>query len=286
MGRLSRMLQREPTNSSVALGTTVFTTSGIYYPKFGKHLVYVSGRGASGNSPAPGTIAGYNPVVPGNYVSTNPVIPGNYAYTNPTVPGNYAGSNPPSGHTVAGYNPYVPGNVYYNPPQPAQTIYQVINYDNGGHYESTDTYAYFPVAPYSYNNPPGTHGWVTVTYGGYVPGNSVYNPPSGGTAYYNPTIPGNAYYNPPSPGNIVYNPSTPGTQNYNSPTPGTAIYNPYVPGVAAAPITTLNVYFPGGDASSLAPAVPERLVDLTYTNTGIPVTVGQGGVVTVREVLR
>lgn len=286
MHRTARRMRRNLSNSSAVLGTTVFTVSGVFYPKFGDRAIYVSGRGASGNSPAPGTVAYYNPTIPGNFVSNNAPIPGNYSYTNPTTPGNYAGTNPSTGHNIAGYNPVVPGNQSYNPPQPAQTIYTVENYSNGGHYENTQVYGYFIVSPFTYNNPQGTYGVVNVVRGGYIPGNSYYNPSSGGNAIYNPTIPGNAYYNPPVPGNAVYNPVTPGTANYNPPTPGNAVYNPDIPGVPAAPITTLTVTFPGGAASSPAPNVTERLVHLQYSNTGIPVTVGPGGIVTVREAVR
>jgi hypothetical protein len=283
-----KALKLEKTN--VANKATVsFNSPGNYVAPYGKTVVRVSGRGASGNATTGGNYAGES------YVSTNPTTGGNYAgesyvSTNPTTGGNYAGesylyTNPTTGGNYAGEsylytNPTTPGNTV--PGTCVSTLYQYFTANN---YTTYDEFP-GPCSPLGTSGcspwPPG--GDYCIVYGYYTnpsssnpptPGNDVYTP------YYNPTVPGNdvytPYYNPTVPGNDnytpYYNPTVPGNDNY------TPYYNPTVPGNSGAPANIAGVTFPGGAADSVAPTVPPTATTLSYSPSGFSVTVPSGGYV-------
>jgi hypothetical protein len=267
---------------------------------------FVANSYTPGNTnPSTGGTAYYNPATPGT-AKYNPPTPGNAIYNSP-IPGTFAGYNPPTGHTVAGYNagsggnvagynPVTPGNQSYNPPVPGQVIYGVTNGPSGYHNEDTYVSGYFAISPGTSYNP--TNQWYYVynvarPSGYYLPGNSYYNPSSGGSAYYNPYTPGNAYYNPTIPGTAYnnptvpgtanYNPSIVGTANYNADVPGNAVYNNYVAGRPGAGFSLLGVDFPGGSMGQAAPVITRQLVNVPYTNEGYPVILPPGAALVIDE---
>ena len=121
-----------------------------------------------------------------------------------------------------------------------------------------------------------------------------YNAPSGGnpSGTYNSPQPTGSYnapqptgsYNAPSGGNPsgTYNAPQP-TGNYNAPQP-TGTYNVSQPGNPGQPTNVLGVYFPGGNAGSLAPYVSETVTNYwDYPdNATYPVTVPTGGQIVVK----
>lgn len=279
--------------------STTFNAPGTYPVPYGRGLIKVGGRGPSGNTTVPSTVANYNSPTPGNIA--------NY---NPPVAGNVSGYNTASGGNVAYYNPRVPGNSTTTPGNLVPASYTPGN-NNPGTYSPGNT-----------NNPYYTEAWVgytqscpsgwtlsgydydefgkpiklcTLYEAGYnnpatfTPGNT--NPGTYTPAYYNPSYtttnsptPGNANYNPYYPSTANYNPTTPGTANYNPSTPGTANYNPTVPGNAAPPMVFGGVTFPGGAADQLAPVVSPTPSNLSYSAPGVSVTVPPGAYVTITPI--
>ena len=295
-----KALKLEKTN--VANKATVsFNSPGNYVAPYGKTVVRVSGRGASGNATTGGNYAGES------YVSTNPTTGGNYAgesyvSTNPTTGGNYAGesyvsTNPTTGGNYAGEaysstNPSTPGNTVPGNTVPGNNVGTLYQYFTAFNYTTYDEYPGSCFSPSTSCSPwpaPSGGGDYCVVYGCYtnpsssnpsttnptVPGNDNYTP------YYNPTVPGNAnytpYYNPTVPGNAnytpYYNPTVPGNANY------TPYYNPTIPGNSGAPANIAGVPFPGGAADSVAPTVPPTATTLSYSPSGFSVTVPSGGYV-------
>ena len=284
--KASKALKLEKTN--VANKATVsFNSPGNYIAPYGKTVVRVSGRGASGNPTTGGNYAGES------YVNTNPTTGGNYAgesyvSTNPTTGGNYAGesyvsTNPTTGGNYAGEsyvstNPATPGNT--TPGTCVLTLYQYFSDYN------TTAYAEFP-GPCSPFEPSGCEPYALG--GNYCKIYSVYTNPSSTnpstpgnanyTPYYNPTVPGNdnytPYYNPTVPGNAnytpYYNPTVPGNDNY------TPYYNPTIPGNSGTPANIAGVTFPGGAADSVAPTVSPTATTISYSASGFSVTVPSGG---------
>jgi hypothetical protein len=236
--KASKALKLEKTN--VANKATVsFNSPGNYVAPYGKTVVRVSGRGASGNATTGGNYAGES------YVSTNPTTGGNYAgesywYTNPATPGNTTPGNTVPGTCVA-------------------TLYQYFTANN---YTTYDEYP-GPCSPLGTSGcspwPPG--GDYCIVYGNYS------NPSSSNPPTTNPTVPGNDVYTP------YYNPTVPGNDNY------TPYYNPTVPGNSGAPANIAGVPFPGGAADSVAPTVPPTATTLSYSPSGFSVTVPSGGYV-------
>jgi hypothetical protein len=256
--KASKALKLEKTN--VANKATVsFNSPGNYVAPYGKTVVRVSGRGASGNPTTGGNYAGES------YVSTNPTTGGNYAgetylYTNPTTGGNYAGE------TYLYTNPTTPGNTV-----PGSCIATLYQYFTAYPYTQYDEFP-GPCSPLGepFCTPFAPGGEHCRAYGVYsnpsssnppTPGNDVYTP------YYNPTVPGNDVYTP------YYNPTVPGNDNY------TPYYNPVVPGNSGTPANIAGVTFPGGAADSVAPTVPPTATTLSYSASGFSVTVPSGGYV-------
>jgi hypothetical protein len=156
---LRKILLREKTNVTTT-GSTTFNAPGTYVPPYGKTVVKIGGRGASGN-----------PTTGGNYSS------GGNAY----------------------YNPYSPGYDVYGPTGVWQGQF-IEFYTWGGDYgySYNEGFGYSPTPPYSYyGNAIGgcsnvNYNYIYTTYG-YLYSNS----PSGGNyagtnpTNYNPTVPGN-----------------------------------------------------------------------------------------------
>jgi hypothetical protein len=55
------------------------------------------------------------------------------------------------------------------------------------------------------------------------------------------------------------------------------------PGNAAAPTVVLGITFPGGAADTVAGAVADTQVRLSYSEIGTPISVPSGGFVTIKE---
>ena len=299
--KLSKGLRREKTNVASTASAT-FNAPTVYVPPYGKTVVRIGGRGASGNSTTGGTCAGTNPTTGGNYAGTNPTTGGNYAGTNPSTGGNYAGTNPATGGNYAGTNP---GN-----PNWSEAICSWIspwtatpNTTPSGTFKCNQPYSFSGVSPtgnqvswsgtvcqtttwnatngytYHYGYSTGIHlgvpnADVIDTSDWHYRGNYSCTGSNPGTAYYNPTVPGNAYYNPVSPGYAYYNPTV----------PGNAYYNPTVPGNAGTPTNIGGVYFPAGAADSLAPVVSQTITVNQYSSSGINITVPPGGYVTIDNI--
>ena len=238
--KASKALKLEKTN--VANKATVsFNSPGNYIAPYGKTVVRVSGRGASGNPTTGGNYAGES------YVSTNPTTGGNYA-----------------GESYVSTNPATPGNT--TPGTCVLTLYQYFSDYN------TTAYAEFP-GPCSPFEPSGCEPYAGG--GNYCKIYSVYTNPSSTnpstpgnanyTPYYNPTVPGNANYTP------YYNPTVPGNDNY------TPYYNPTIPGNSGTPANIAGVTFPGGAADSVAPTVSPTATTISYSASGFSVTVPSGG---------
>ena len=304
--KLSKALLKEKTNVPIK-ATTTFNAPGTYIPPYGKTVVKIGGRGASGNYSSGGTYAGeaYVSTNPTTYpyASTNPTTypyastnPTTYPYagTNPTTYP-YAGTNPttypyastnPTTYPYGGLNPETPGTVvgvsyYWTVPDQGDSYEEVtpgVNYGTfwnqyyySGIQANTNFYTYYnPSTPGNayYNTVPGTANYNT------VPGNAYYNTVPG-TAYYN-TVPGTANYNT-VPGTANYN-TVPGTANY------TPYYNPYYPGSSGSPSNIGGVYFPAGASDSLAPVVALTNTAVTYGASGLSVTVPPGGYITIQNI--
>lgn len=239
-------------------GSYTYNAPANFTIPYGRAKFAVTGRAQPGNPSTPGNFAGVNPPTPGNYAGTNPPEPG-FSGVNPPEPGNYAGTNPGSP---------VPGNTNAS----ATNWYAIYSYNDG-----------FP--NFSFN-----------LQGGFSPSGSC---PSPFDQYYVTPL-YNVYsivnydclYNPStfSPGNPIYNPETPGYPFSNNPTPGYDFFNPESPGnpffnfVAGNPGSSFsvgNVFFPGGNSDSSAPLVPSTTVAISYTNSGLSLSVPSGGYVTI-----
>ena len=188
---------------------------------------------------------------PGNYTApygkTTVRVGGRGASGNANSGGNYAGESY-AGETYAGTNPTTYPYGGTNPGTPVGTLYQY--YNNAPVNESYNEYPGVtgPQLGSPYSEPTGH----VVQYGTY------YNT---GNAYYN-TVPGNAYYAP----------------YYSS------YYNPTVPGNTGANATIAGVYFPGGAIGSLAPVVPATTTTVSYSPSGLSITVPTGGYITIDNI--
>lgn len=277
MGGLASKQRREKTNAANKVASYTMNAPGNVTLPYGKLKVTISGRGQTGNSTQPGTVASYNPGSGGNYAGTNPGSGGNPAGSNPSTPGNsyynpatYTPGNYVAGNTNPGST--VPGNS--NPPSYSEYVAAL-----NGNCSPGWSFAY-----YTYDELDKPHKVCSQSSPGtsnppsYSPGNS--NP-----SYTNPAVysPGNQSYNPATPGNAIYNPYTPGNAYYNTYFPGNANYNPTIPGNAGSPATILGVYFPGGPAGSTAPVVGDTYVTVPYSSSPISITVPPGGYVTIKQ---
>lgn len=291
--KLSRGLRREKTNVPVKT-TTTFNAPGVYVPPYGKTVVKVGGRGASGNYTTGGTVAGYNPGSPG-YTQPVPGSGGNVAYYNPPSGGTYAGTNPTGYNWTEAlysydatpfnfptpsylgptYHEYMVNSQYTTIASRPFPAYGLPHYYPGGTgsayftsntmYRSIQTsYATYAIpAPYSYNGS-GTSAVFQYFQLAVYPGGAYYNPTYPGTANYNPYYPAYSYYVPAVPGNAYYNPTYPGTGGGNNVIAG--------------------VYFQGGGADELAPLTAPTATELQYSEGGINITVPTGGYVTIENI--
>jgi hypothetical protein len=306
---LSKLLStvfKETTNTATK-ETVTFNTTGTYDPKFGKKVVYVSGKGADGTpgtayySYAAGNAATYN-TSPGsayyNYVAGTAkynTVAGTQQYSSTTY--TYANYNTAPG--TANYT-LVPGTGYkywsatsYHKVNNAVYGYAAGPFNDGTTYGSSTTVP----APYVYHNydPPTAGYWnfttnystISSPYNSPTYPLSGYNPPTYPTAGYNPPV--NApltTYNPPAYPSAGYNaPTYPyaGTyattypvSTYNSPTYPYAGTNPPNTGASAS---AFGVTFPGG-VGGAASAVSATKIVTTY-GSGAPITIPSGAYVVV-----
>jgi hypothetical protein len=265
--KLSRGLGKEKTNVGVKTSTT-FNAPGNYVAPYGKTVVRVGGRGASGANP---TYASTNPVVPGNTntysygggtpLGSNPVVPGNtntYSYgggtplgSNPVVYGN-ENTYGYSGGTPLGSNPIVPGtqNTYgYGGGTPLGSNPIVYGNENtyavgGGNYSTMNVGSYTP--SYDNYNPvvPGTVVGTRYIWFGYNPRNgppaafednyiSYDEFPGISSSGYPPTNSTGANGTTHTEYDQYFNPSSGGnyaTTNADVYTPGNYVYNPITGG--------------------------------------------------------
>lgn len=241
---LMSRFKRERTVAAVKVASQTFNAPGVYQPKYGKMTLLVSGRGTSGNSPTPGTVAYYNPSTPGNLAGYN-------SYE----PGNVAGYNPPTSQLE--WTSY--GSQYWSTYQSSTGWFD----ENFNSWESGGTGpAPAPVHQSNFSNGGGAQ-WQTFY--------STYDVVYSSSGYV--TVPGSEYYNP----------GTPGGAYYNSPIPGNAVYNPPVTGVAGSTSNVLGVTFPGGAIGSTAPVVGDTLTKVAYSNSPVNITVPVGGYVVIKE---
>lgn len=255
---MTKKLFREKTNPPFR-GMVAFYSSTVYVPVYGKTNFLVGGQGTPGN-----------PNTGGNYANTNPPTGGNVSY-NPPTGGNYSGSNPPT--ILYGFFQQTTDLDNYNGPAPAEPPSYSSNTPNTNYYlnfstTSNTTYVvgtYVSINPVTSNSLPS--GYYFSTYNTNPSGNQY------GTAYYsyyaNSTTPGNPNYNPIVPGNSYYNPTVPGNANYN----------PVVPGNPGPSANVLGVPFPGGAGATPAPIVAPTPITLSYTPSGVTLTVPTGGYV-------
>lgn len=128
MARFGSNLLKEKTNVGVITSTT-FNSSGTYTLPYGKTVIRIGGRGASGNPSSGGNFSYSNPGSTFSYYTVNCVYRyfGNYYFQ-------FAGTFPGSGGnyvTYSGYEPgaytcyynyqsssFVPGQQYFNPVTP------------------------------------------------------------------------------------------------------------------------------------------------------------------------
>lgn len=253
---MSKKLFREKTNPPFR-GTVAFYSSTVYVPVYGKTNFLVGGQGTPGN-----------PNTGGNYANTNPPTGDNASY-NPTTGGNYAGSNPATimygffqqttdADTYNATAPNVP--APYSDIAPNTTFYMNFNRTANSNY-AVGTYV--SVNPVTDNSLPA----------GY---NSIFNGSNVDYNYYQ-TAYFSFYENSSTPGNSNYNPTVPGNVYYNPPVPGNANYNPTVPGNPGATNNVLGVTFPGGAGGSPAPIIAPTSVILSYTPSGVTLSVPTGG---------
>lgn len=199
---------------------------------------------------------------PGVYIApygkTKVRITGRGASGNANSGGNYAGE------AYAGSNP---GNYAgTNPTTPALfglTEYAAQNYSGG-----PSPWSSGPSFTYS-GGDPGTSNSSGTFPAGTFPGINV---PVNYSYYFTYSV---NSYTPASPGNIYYNPGT----DYYSP-----YYNPYYPGSAGTPSNIGGVTFPGGNIATLAPVVPTTTTNISYTPSGLSITVPAGGYVTIDNI--
>ena len=128
MARFGSNLLKEKTNVGVTTSTT-FNSPGTYTLPYGKTVVRIGGRGASGNPATPGNFSYSNPGLTTSYYTVHCVYRyfGNYYFQ-------FAGNFPGGGGnyvTYSGYEPaaytcyynyqsssFTPGQQYFNPVTP------------------------------------------------------------------------------------------------------------------------------------------------------------------------
>jgi hypothetical protein len=251
LSKLLSTIFKETTNTATR-ETVTFNTTGTYDPKFGKKVVYVSGKGQNGT-----TGTAYYSYVSGNAATYN------------TSPG------------TAYYN-YIAGTAVYN----TVTNIASYNYSPGGNqfsvYWKQQSYNYTTlVANYAYGNNATIPNSYTYNASGIITSHNY----SAVTTYYNSTnYP--AVYNPPTYPSAGYNaPSYPYAGTYATSYPASTYNPPSYPYAGTNPPTTgasasaFGITFPGG-VGGAATAVAAAAVITNY-GAASTVTVPSGAYITV-----
>lgn len=215
--------------------------------------------------------------------------------TIPPSPGNATGSyNPSSGGNVANYNTPSGGNANFNPlisgtenwnaftPGTTNTSYFTFSSFAGFSNVCPSPFTYYQPGP---NFPSESYEVINFacTPVPGSPGNINYNAVSN-TPVFNAFVSGSENYNSATGGNPNYNAAVSGNLNYNAVGGQNANFNTPAGGVAGDSTNVLGVFFPGGNAGSVAPFVSPTLINRYIADdTTYPVNVPTGAYVTIQS---
>ena len=230
-----------------------------------------------------GNIVGYNAPSGGNVANYNTPSGGTVANYNPPTGGNVANYNTPSGGN-ANFNSLASGTQNWNAFTPGTTDTSNFSFTSYDGFSNTcpSPFTYYQPGP---NFPSESYSVINFacTPVPGSPGNINYNAVSN-TPVFNAFVSGSENYNSATGGSPNYNAAVSGNLNYNAVGGQNANFNTPAGGVAGDSTNVLGVFFPGGNAGSVAPFVSPTLINRYIADdTTYPVNVPTGAYVTIQS---